>query len=78
MSCSRTQHGDPSGAPWNPLYSIVVEPASICVSTLSSIYISATNMPIAINFYLKHHWGRRKAALGFWPDRIRTGFHGNI
>ena len=23
-------------------------------------------------FYLKHHWGGGKAALGFGPDRIRT------
>ena len=34
--------------------------------------ISATSTPIATKFYLKHHWGRRKAASGFWPDRIGT------
>ena len=27
---------------------------------------------MAIKFYLKHHWGDGKAALGFGPDRIRT------
>ena len=29
-------------------------------------------MPIAIKFYLKHHWGGGKAALGFGADQIRT------
>ena len=33
---------------------------------------------IAINFFLKHHWNGGKVALGFEPDQIRTGFHGNI
>ena len=28
--------------------------------------------PIAIKFYLKHHWGGGKASVGFDPDRIRT------
>ena len=27
---------------------------------------------MAIKFYLKHHWGGGKAALGFWPDGIGT------
>ena len=34
--------------------------------------ISATSGPIAIKFYLKHHCGGGKAALGFGPDQIRT------
>ena len=34
--------------------------------------ISETGWPIATLFYLKHHWGRGKAALGFGPDRIGT------
>ena len=34
--------------------------------------ISATSGPITITFYLKHHWGGGKAALGFGPDRIIT------
>ena len=34
--------------------------------------ISETREPIAIKFYLKHHWGGGKAALGFGPDRIGT------
>ena len=34
--------------------------------------ISETSGLIAIKFYLKHHWGRRKAALGFGADQIRT------
>ena len=41
-------------------------------STLSNINISETSGPIATKFYLKHHWGGGKAALGFWPDRIGT------
>ena len=31
-----------------------------------------TRGPIATKFYLKHHWGGGKPALGFGPDRIRT------
>ena len=31
-----------------------------------------TRWPIEIEFYLKHHLGGRKAALGFIPDRIRA------
>ena len=58
------------------------EPASIrvsvCVLTLSNMYISATKRPIATKFYLKHHLGGGKAASGFGSDRIRTlGYHGN-
>ena len=34
--------------------------------------ISETSGPIATKFYLKHHWGGRKAALGFGPDLIGT------
>ena len=40
--------------------------------TLSSIYISETSGPIAIKFYLKHHWGGGKAALDFGADQYRT------
>ena len=36
------------------------------------INISATSGPIVTKFYLNHHWGGGKAALGFGPDRIRT------
>ena len=49
-----------------------VEPAFVCVLTLSNLNISETSGPIAIKFYLKHHWGGGKAALGLRPDRIRT------
>ena len=49
------------------------KPASMCVSvcmfTLSNMNISATSGPIATKFYLKHHWGGEKAALGFGLDR---------
>ena len=45
---------------------------SVRVFTLSNMNISVTSGPIAIKFYLKHHWGGRKAAFGFGPDRIRT------
>ena len=34
--------------------------------------ISETNGSVATKFYLKHHKGGGKAALGFGPDRIRT------
>ena len=34
--------------------------------------ISKTSRPITIKFYLKHHWGGGKAALGFGADQIRT------
>ena len=45
---------------------------SVCVYTLSNINTSETSGPIATKFYLKHHWGGGKAALGFGPDRIGT------
>ena len=61
-------------------YRIGLEPASMrpCVrvsvrpSTLSNMYISETSRPITTKFYLKHHWGGGKAALGFGADQIRT------
>ena len=34
--------------------------------------ISETSEPIATKFYLKHHWGGGKAALGFGPDGFGT------
>ena len=46
--------------------------ASVGVLTLSNMNISATNWPIGMKFYLKHHWGGGKASVGFDPDRIRT------
>ena len=57
-----------------------VEPASVhpcvrpCVraSTLSNMNISETSRLITTKFYLKHHWGGGKAALGFDADQIRT------
>ena len=42
---------------------------SLRVFTLSNIKTSGL---IATKFYLKHHFGFGKAALGFGPDRIRT------
>ena len=45
---------------------------SVCVFTLSNINISATRRSIATKFYLKHYWGRGKAALGAGPDQIGT------
>ena len=44
----------------------------VSVSTLSNINISKTRGAIATKFYLKHHWGRGKAALGSGLDRIGT------
>ena len=34
--------------------------------------ISETSGLIATKFYLNHHWGGGKAALGFGPDLIGT------
>ena len=46
---------------------------SVCLHfTLSNMNISAISRPIATKFYLTHHWGGGKAALGFGPVRIRT------
>ena len=54
-----------------------VKPASVCVSVCVSVHISNMNIsvtsgPITTKFYLKHHWGGGKAALGFGPDWIGT------
>ena len=46
--------------------------ASVLLLILSNMNISETSGPIAIKFYLKHHLGWGKAALGFGPDRIGT------
>ena len=40
--------------------------------TLLNMNISATSGLITMKFYQKHRLGGGKAALGFWPDRIRT------
>ena len=61
-------------------YRMGLEPASVrpCVrasvraSTLSNMNISETGRRIAFKFYMKHHWGGGKAALGFGADQIRT------
>ena len=61
-------------------YRMGLEPSSVrpcvrpCVraSTLSNMNISETSRPITTKFYLKHHWGGGKAALGFDADQIRT------
>ena len=42
------------------------------MSTFSNSNISASSGPIVTKFYLNHHWGGGKAALGFGPDRIGT------
>ena len=53
-----------------------LELASVCscvrASTLLNMNISETSRPITTKFYLKHHWGGGKAALGFDADQIRT------
>ena len=38
----------------------------------SNMNISEVSRPIAIKFYLKHHWGGGKAAWGFGEDQFRT------
>ena len=45
---------------------------SVRPSTLSNMNISKTSRPITTKFYMKHHWGGGKAALGFDADEIRT------
>ena len=61
-------------------YRMGLEPASVRASvrasTLSNMNISETSRPITTKFYLKHHWGGEKAALGFDADQ-NSGFHGN-
>ena len=61
---------------WRTSSSIPVEPSSVCLAvclwTFSNSNISATSGPIVMKFYLNHHWGGGKAALGFGPDRIGT------
>ena len=44
--------------------------ASVRASTLSNMNISETSRPITTKFYLKHHWGGGKAALGFGADLV--------
>ena len=46
--------------------------ACVRLFTLSNMIISTTSGPIPTKFYLKHHWGGGKAALGFEQDRIGT------
>ena len=45
---------------------------SVCPLKISNMNISKTREPIATKFYLKHHLGGGKPALGFGPGRIRT------
>ena len=40
--------------------------------TLSNMNISETGRLMAIKFYMKHHWGGGKAALGFDADQVRN------
>ena len=46
--------------------------ACMCPLTISNMNISKTRGPIATKFYLKHHWGGGKPALGFGLGRLRT------
>ena len=45
---------------------------AVCLWKFSNSNISATSGPIVTKFYLNHHWGGGKVALGFGPDRIGT------
>ena len=54
-----------------------LEPASVRASVRACVHtfkhnISETSRPITTKFYLKHHWGGGKAALGFDADQIRS------
>ena len=42
-----------------------------CRQSFSNMNISEASRPIAIKFYLKHHWGWGKAAWGFGADQFR-------
>ena len=45
----------------------------MCVSVnIANLNFSAAGERIVTKFYLNHHWGGGKAALGFGPDRIGT------
>ena len=44
----------------------------VCPFTTSNMNISKTRGPTATKFYLKHHWGGGKPALGCGPGQIRT------
>ena len=43
---------------------------AVCLWTFSNSNISATSGPIVTKFYLNHHWGGGKVALGFGPDLV--------
>ena len=57
---------------------MIVEPASVGASvrafTLSILNIPETTKPIAIKFYLKHHLGGGKVALGFGQVGLELWF----
>ena len=42
----------------------------MCPLTISNMNISKTRGPIETKFYLKHHWGGGKPALGFGPVSV--------
>ena len=44
----------------------------LCVCTHFQTRISLQPVGQSTKFYLNHHWGVGKAALGFGPDRIGT------
>ena len=75
-TCSRCETGglffsSPELIGWDSSRRQSVHP-SVRASTLSNMNISETSRPITTKFYLKHHWGGGKAALGFDADQIRT------
>ena len=49
-----------------------LKPASVRPSVHTFKHISETSRSVTIKFYLKHHLGGGKAALGFGADQIRT------
>ena len=56
---------------WESKWRLCVRPSVRPQYTFNHEF-SETGRPIAIIFYMKHHWGRGKAALGFGADQIRT------
>ena len=51
-----------------------LEPASVrpCIRLCVHTFKHETSRPITTKFYLKHHLGGGKTALGFGADQIRT------
>ena len=61
---------------WDSSWRVCVRPSVHPKYTFNREYFE-TGGSITIIFYMKHHWGRGKASLGFGADQIRTQDPGN-